>query len=191
MESSLIGLLVTILTVVVAFNLYLTLRLTAIVAASEFERLPLTLPVGQGLPDFTGRVFRDGRRLSRDDLLGQAVVLVFLSPGCSDCQARLPELIEILPATEHHGVPMWIIVTGSRRRLEAYLGDTPLKDRLLLLGATARRRLNPRNAAPFYIFADHDGVVLASNFIGDDDWLSFLDQMREDALNQEHHRDVP
>lgn len=179
MDSSLIGFLVTVLVFAVVFNLFLTLRLAAIVGASEYARLPETLPVGEDLPDFAGRTLAEGRRVSRDDMLGQPVVLVFLSPACKDCRARLPELIEIQPAMRNAGVPMWIIGAGARRRLRAYLRDTPLSGRLLLLRRAARRRLNPKNAAPFYIFADHQGVVRATNFIGDDNWRSFLDQMRE------------
>jgi hypothetical protein len=42
-----------------------------------------------------------------------------------------------------------------------------------------RRRLNARNAAPFYLFVDDAGTVVASGFVGDDDWRSFDAQMRE------------
>lgn len=50
---------------------------------------------------------------------------------------------------------------------------------VLELDGQARRRLNPRRQAPFYLFLDEHLIVQASNLIGDEDWQSFLAQMDE------------
>ena len=137
-----------------------------------------TVPIGQAIPDFEGRGGPDGRRVSASvDLAGQAAVLVFLSSACPKCGEKLPELRRILPAAREAGVALWIVPMEAAR--SPLPEGSPLAEHLLVLETPARRRLNPRNAAPFYIFLDHQRIARASNFIGDPDWLSFLDQMDE------------
>ncbi len=148
--------------------------------AAGSGRSGFTVPIGQAIPDFEGRGGPGGHRISASvDLAGQASVLVFLSSACPKCGEKLPELRRILPATREAGVALWIVPMEAAR---SPLPDgSPLADHLLVLEPPARRRLNPRNAAPFYIFLDHQRIARASNFIGDPDWLSFLDQMDEIA----------
>ncbi len=63
--------------------------------------------------------------------------------------------------------------------MREFLKDSPLLDHLLMVSSSAQRMLNPRSSAPFYIFIDHERTVLASNFIRNEDWLIFCEQMRE------------
>ena len=79
------------------------------------------------------------------------------------------------------GVTLWVVGTGSPRQVDAFLRDTPLLAHAMRLDRKTRHALNPRQAAPFYLFVDDAGIVLASHFIGDADWLSFCEQMREYA----------
>lgn len=185
MDTSLIGLVVAVLTLVVAFNLFLTLRMAAIVGTREYMRSPSAVPIGTILPRFTGRKLVDGRRLSADDMAGQAAVFVFLSPECSECRVRVQEIAEMYTSIRCAGIALWVVGSHSKKRLAKFLKETPLLEHVLLVSTATRRRLNPRNAAPFYLFVDHQRTVLASNFIGDDNWLSFVEQMREAELEAE------
>lgn len=178
MDNTLLSLLLIALTVIVAFTLFLTLRLTMIVVANEQQRAPLALPADSPLPAFTGRTL-SGERLSALALTGQPAVLVFLAPQCKDCQARVGEIVSMYPAMQRAGVALWLIGTTPRQRLIAFLADTPLLERVLWVSRAAARRLNPKTAAPFYIFIDHQRMVQASHLIGDENWLSFCQQMRE------------
>lgn len=176
------ALLVVVLAVLVAlvlFNLLLTLRLAAIVQQREYDRLPLAFSVGAPLPAFTARRQLDGAAMSSAALSGSAAVLVFLSPACGDCRRRRVELIELHPAIVASGVGLWVFGAGARRRVRAFFEGTPLAAHVMSIRAGVRRRLNARNAAPFYLFVDHAGTVLASGFVGNEDWNSFAGQMRE------------
>ncbi len=170
-----------LLTVSVALNFLLTLRLAAIVGAREYERLPLAIPAGTPLPAFSARRAGDGRRVASSALRGSSAVLVFLSPGCGDCRARVTELTAMHASIARAGVTLWVFGAGSRRQVAELLRDSPLLDHAMRIDATTRRKLNPRQAAPFYLFVDDAGIVLASHFIGDADWSSFCEQMREYA----------
>lgn len=179
MDDTLLGLAVAVLTLVVAAMLFLLLRLAAVVNAQDYLRSPAALPAGSRLPEVSGRRLRDGALLSGNFLAGQAAVLLFLSPDCADCRRRVDELAGIYEDIHHSGVQLWVVSARSRQRMRAFLGDSPLLDHVLLVSAAVRRALNPRNASPYYLFVDSGGRVIASNFIGDDDWLSFVAQVRE------------
>lgn len=168
-----------VLVALVALNLLLTLRLATIIQARENERLPMGLPTGGPLPEFTARRFSDGARVTSHSLRGQAAVLVFLSPGCGDCQTRRGELSEMRASIAAAGVALWVFCTNKDRDAREYLAGTPLIHDAMALDRGGYRKLNPRNAAPFYLFVDDAGTVIATNFIGDADWLSFCEQMRE------------
>jgi peroxiredoxin len=179
MSSDAQSVVLALLALSVAFNLFLTLRLTRIVGNNEYLKLPMTLPIGQPLPMFDGRAFSDGRRVRSAEFEGHASVLLFFSPECHDCQARVVEISAMYASMRQAGVGVWVLSTISKRRMREFLDDSPLLDHVLMVSSSAQRTLNPRSSAPFYIFIDHQRTVLASNFIGDADWLSFCEQMRE------------
>lgn len=178
MDNAVLSMMVAALTVVVAFTLLLTLRLTAIVAINAHSRAPLALPAGTMLPAFTGRT-QSGARLSAQALTGQPAVLVFLAPQCKDCQARVGEIAAMYSAMQEAGVALWVIGTAPKPRLRALLAGTPLYDRVLWVRRATVRKLNPKAASPFYLFIDHERTIQASHLIGDENWLSFCRQMRE------------
>lgn len=161
-------------------NLHRIAPLLRLARRSGPAELPLTLPLGQIVPAFEGRARADGRHFTSAELEGQAAVLLFLSSGCSKCRGTVPELLRILPAIRSAGVGLWIIPADSRHDLAPLLEGSALLDHVLSVEPAMRERLNPRQAAPFYIFIDHRMVALASGLIGDDDWQSFADQMEED-----------
>ena len=82
-------------------------------------------------------------------------------------------------AMRRAGVGVWVLSTISKRRMREFLKDSPLLDHVLMMSLSVQRTLNPRSSAPFYIFIDPERTLLASNFIRNEDWLIFCEQMRE------------
>lgn len=181
MTPSFLVVVLSALTLSVVVNLLLTLRLAAIVAAREYERLPMALPAGTPLPAFHAWRLGDGRRVASDALRGAPAVLVFLTPGCGDCRAKVVELAALRPAIARAGLTLWVFGAGRPRQVAELLRGTPLLADAMRIDEATRRRLNPRQAAPFYLFVDPEGIVLASHFIGDADWQAFAGQMHEYA----------
>ena len=178
LDSTLLLSLVATLAVLLAFNLFLSLRLARMVNALARARLPDTVPIGEPLPGFHARRLVDGRRVRSDALLGdEAAVLVFVSPGCKACLSRQPELDRMRPLMEAAGVALWVVAQGRPQRLRDYFASTGLLPRVLRVGDRDMRRLNPKYSAPFYIFVGADGVVQASDLIGDANWLGFREQI--------------
>jgi hypothetical protein len=140
---------------------------------------PPTLPLGQAVPAFEGQVRASGRRMNSAELAGQAAVLLFLSNGCPKCRGTVPELLHILPSIRGAGIGLWLVPADSRHDVSTMLEGSALLEHVLDLEPSVRDRLNPWRAAPFYIFIDHQMVVVASGQIGDDDWKSFVAQMKE------------
>lgn len=173
-----------VLTAATALNLFLMLRLAAHIRAAAEAAIPTTLPIGEAVPPFEGQRRADGRRVASGDWLGQPAVLAFLSPGCSACQEKVAELLSILPAIRRAGVALWIIPNDDRHDIAGLVGGTELLDHVLVLDAATRLRLNPRKGAPFYVFIDDRMIAQASNYVGDEDWQSFLEQMREIAAGE-------
>jgi hypothetical protein len=183
LDAGLLGLLVIGLSVLVALNLFLSLRLTKLVGALAHARLPDTVPIGMALPDFRAQALEGGRRIDANTLLGdQATVLIFLSPGCKSCLQRLPELRRMRPLMDEAGVALWVIANGRERRLRAYFEPIGLLSRVMRVNDTDMRKLNPKYSAPFYIFVDPRRVVQASDLIGDTNWLSFREQIGDAEL---------
>lgn len=181
MDPTFVLVVLIALTASVALNFLLTLRLAAIVGAREYERLPATLPSGTPLPTFRARPLSGGTPVSSGSLRGTSTVLAFLSPGCGECHARREELIRMYPAMREAGVGLWIFVNARPPQARDYLRDTPLLAHAMRIDNASARRLNPRTSAPFYLFVDAEGMVIASGFIGDADWASFRGQMDEVA----------
>lgn len=178
LDAAWVGPLLLALSVLVAFNLFLSLRMARLINTLAFARLPDTVPIGAPLPAFHARPLAGGRKRDADALLGdQAAVLVFLSPGCKSCLQRHAELRRMLPLMEEAGVALWVIAHGPPRRLRDYFDAAGLLPRALRVSERDLRRLNPKYSAPFYIFVGADRVVQASSLIGDDDWLSFRAQI--------------
>lgn len=182
MDPAFVLVVLIALTASVALNFLLTLRLAAIVGAREYERLPASLPPGTPLPTFRVRPLSGGAPLSSGSLRGTSTVLAFLSPGCGECHARREELTRLHPAMRRAGVGLWVFVNARPAQARDYLRDTPLLAHAMRIDKASALRLNPRTSAPFYLFVDAGGTVIASDFIGDADWASFREQMdAEDA----------
>ncbi|MEA3011148.1 MAG: hypothetical protein QOJ91_2840 [Sphingomonadales bacterium] len=164
-----------------AFNLWLTFRLAA--RLRESMAPPFTVPLGESVPPFEGIARAQSQATGSADLAGRSTVLVFLTPGCKTCAGHVPELVEALNGAERLGVNLWIVPNDDRHDVDILVAGTPLAERVLILGSADRRRLNPRMAAPFYLFIDEASTALASSMLGDEDWRTFVEQMREAVVS--------
>lgn len=180
MDTSLIFIVLSVLTFSAALNLFLTMRLAARVRSGLAPATTaLSLPVGKEMPPFEGRLLADGAQLKSIDFAGKALVLVFMSSACSKCKTTIPELCGILPAMRRAGVTLWISSQDSINEIAELLEDSPLLAHLMVLDTAAHKRLNPLGAVPQYIFVDDEMIVQASSYVGDEDWQSFVQQMRD------------
>lgn len=177
MESGLLVLVLLAVTFAAALNLWLTFRLSA--RMREMNAPAFTVPLGEPVPWFEGTAPVHSRVIRSSDLAGQPIVLVFLSPGCQVCAGHVSELIEILPGAERLGVNLWIVAADDVHDIGRLVANTPLADRVLILNAANRLRLNPRGAVPFFLFIDETLIARASNNVGDEDWRTFVQQMLE------------
>lgn len=178
--QSLLELMVFVLLVAVCINFWMTLRIARIVReAPEPQDLPFTTDIGRPAPAWQGTRLATGDGFSSGATIGRPTVLVFLSSGCVDCRKRLPELVAMQPAVRQAGIELLVVGMESERRLRAFVGGTPLLEHVVVIDRKARSLLNPRNSSPFYLFIDDEGIVQASNFIGDRNWEVFVDQMHE------------
>jgi len=164
---------------VLSTNLHRIARVLRLTPRSRSSEPPFTVALGRPIPAFEGQVRADGRRIASAELAGQAAVLLFLSGGCSKCRRTIPELLQMFPGIQRADVALWIVPADSRHDISPLLDGSALLDHVLILAPAERERLNPRRAAPFYLFIDHRMVALASGQVGDDDWLSFVDQIMD------------
>ncbi|MBA3486223.1 MAG: redoxin domain-containing protein [Lysobacter sp.] len=186
MDDALIQMLLFFLLAAVTVNLVLTLRLAAIVREAPEPASPTsTLELDVVIPDFRGTMLADRRTLSAEALAGRATVLVFVSSRCGDCRRKVPEIERLLPAMGKAGIVLLVVAMDSEARMRKFLGDTPLLEHVLVLGKEQRRRLNPLSATPFYVFVDDQRIARASDYIGDENWESFVGQMQELAIEEE------
>lgn len=191
MDMTLLALLLLLLLAVVILNLLLTVRLARQLQQLQQQRndgeaLPFTTKLEDAVPAFSGRRLLDGAEISSEAMRGTASVLVFLSASCGDCRKLLPQLATLLPAMQDAGVALVVIGLESENKVRRFLSETPLFPYVLLLDADARRLLNPRNSAPFYLFVDDQLIVKASHFVGDENWRAFVDQVSDAAAPSAH-----
>ena len=180
MSLEFIQFLVIALLICTIINLWISLHtLRKLQSNNSISEKELHLPIGSSMPYINGHFLESGASYTSNQREPSATVIVFLSTHCSDCRKKIPELIHILPAIESLGIDLIIIGMEKEDKVRQFLQGTPLLSKALSVDKVARQSLNPQNATPFYLFVDADGLVQASYFIGDDNWLAFLEQMEE------------
>lgn len=186
MDNTLNGMLLLFLLALVSLNFVLTIRLVRRTQKNtEQDALPFTATLDAPMPTFSGKRLADNSPVSSEDMRGTASVLVFLSSVCGDCRKLAPELVTLLPEMQAAGVALVVVGLESEAKVRRFLAGSPLFERALLLNKTERLQLNPRNSAPFYLFVDDQLSVKASNFIGDENWQLFVEQLRSGSAAPE------
>jgi hypothetical protein len=152
-------------------------RLSARVAALEAKASPDASLIGSPLLSFTGHCAIDDAPVHSRDLLGRNTVLVFLSSGCPDCTKKRDVLIDLLPGLSASDVAFWIIPADNVHGVTNIVAGSALESHVLHLPSGVRRKLNPRNMIPSYIFIDEKGLIVDQSHMEDDNWLAFVRDM--------------
>ena len=67
------------------------------------------------------------------------------------------------------------------RSLERGLKEQGLGRNIVDVSPESLKRLNPKSASPFYIFVNAENVIEAGDFVGDENWNSFVAQIKDEA----------
>jgi len=174
--------IVGVLTFSVALNLWLTFRLFRLVRLSASTgELPKPLPVGSHIEPIQGQDFIEGAAIDLNEPVNLAKVYLFLSSECDKCKSKLSEILNVLDATEGQGVNLWLISMESKRRVSNFLSSPTLMGSTIKVTEDEYDRVNPTGASPYYMFVDHNNLLQAEGFIGDENWISFTQQLDEAA----------
>lgn len=168
---------VTVLLFGFSAMVFLAARLSARVAALEAKQSPDASLIGLPLPSFTGHCAIDDAAVHSRDLLGRNTVRVFLSSGCPDCTKKREILIDLLPGLSASDVAFWIIPADDVHGVTNIVAGSTLESHVLRLPLDIRRKLNPRNMIPSYLFVDEKGLIVDQSHMDDDNWLAFVQDM--------------
>ncbi|MEW6731010.1 MAG: hypothetical protein AB1489_06715 [Acidobacteriota bacterium] len=179
MDTSVLYLILTILTLSVALNLKLTFSLLNTMRNLVADR-PFTPPIGEIVPEVKAKRLDTGEIITIPGS-GQATVCLFLSSTCPKCREKLPELEKLLPLLPVAGLSMWLVSQEPKWRIKRFLKSNGLASVAVFVKNHAYKTLNPTQTSPFYLFTDHKSMLEAGGLIGDENWQSFLEQMDEVA----------
>jgi hypothetical protein len=179
MEPTLIFIVLIILSLSVALNLKLTFSLYKKINHLDLIDTPMfTAKIGDKLPDFKGQTLLEKKWFHLNEV-HQPTVLIFLSSRCPICKEKIPQIEAILPLLPEAGLLMKLISYEPKNSMIKFLNDSLLLNIILFADKKNYKKLNPSISTPFYIFVDHLGQLTTGGTIGDQDWMSFLEQMEE------------
>lgn len=186
MNEQIIFLILAILVFSVALNLKLTFSvlnsLRNLAAAGE---IPFTLPIGEAIPVIRAKRLLDGTKVEINKK-PNAQVLVFLSSTCPKCREKLLEIERFLPLTAGAGLSISLVSQESKWRLKRFLRSDAMLSIAVRTNKFDYRSLNPTQTSPYYLFLDHETRLEAGGIIGDENWLSFCEQLNDlDSENAE------
>jgi len=178
MQSELIYIILIILSCSLALNLKLTFKILSVINSPESSESPLPFEIGETLPEITMNSLIDNKE-THINASNQAKVILFLSSGCPKCKEKLPEIEPILEVLPSAGLDMYFIGYESVRKLNKFLALSTLSKITFIANRKNYKKLNPNFNSPSYIFTNHLAKIEASGTIGDDNWLSFIQQMND------------
>lgn len=178
MENQILYLALAVLAFAVALNLKISM---AVLRASRRERdAPELLPTGQPVPIVSARKLHDGKTVQLVGN-GQATVLLFLSSKCPKCRTKLAELEEMIPLADQAGLAIWLVSEESAWRLRRFVSSKTLLARVARVSLQHYKALNVSLMSPGYLFINHEDVLEAIGFIGDENWLGLRAQLNQEA----------
>jgi peroxiredoxin len=177
METALVVSSVLLWLIVLA-NVFLTLALIRRLNRMGQSGLEIGLKVGTTAPDFTAQTVQ-GVTKTLADYLGQAVVLIFVSPSCQPCRESLPMLQKTAVEAGASGVEFVLVSGGTLEDTQAWNQEATIQ--LPLLVATQAQ--NPFfqdyhiTSTPTFCLLGADGKVHGSNIVGQnlEDWKLLAD----------------
>ena len=153
---------------IVLANVFLTLALIRRFNRTGQSRIEVGLKAGTTAPDFSAQTLQ-GVTKTLADYLGQAVVLIFVSPTCQPCRESLPMLQKTAAEAKTNGVE-FVLVSGGTLE-ETRVWDQEVDVQLPLLIATQAR--NPFfqdyqiTSTPTFCLLGPDRKVLGSHIVGE------------------------
>ena len=181
LNDSILILILGFLILSVALNFFLPFRIIHTIRLLPGPTGKQPLPVGTVLPAVTFTHFTRKQPVSLHHHPEYAKVLVFLSSKCDKCKSKLPQLQEAIGKTHNLGVMIRIVSMEKRWRIKKFLRHQTLLEATLHLDKEGYASLNPLNASPAYLFVDPENRVQAEGTIGDENWLTFLEQLDEEG----------
>lgn len=183
LNDSILIFILGFLTVGLALSLWLNFRLIY-----AFRRLPMPASVtpqkledGTVISDVPFDRIIDKKKVTLYEYDKYAKVMVFLTSKCNKCKSKLPELRASLDSANNLGVLIWIVTLESKSRMKSFLEDEALLDTAMSTNQGAYDYLNPEAASPYYLFVDAENVLQAQGFIGDENWINFMEQLKQEA----------
>lgn len=178
MEVSLIYICLFTLALLVALNFKLTLHLFEMIKDPSLLNPPfLAREIGDEMPEIKGKT------LSKESLtltqVEQPSVLLFLSSRCPKCKDKVTEIEALLPLLDDAGLSMFLVTNEPSRHITKFLSNDALSEKVLQISSKQYKQINPTLSTPYYLFINHLTQLEAGGVIGDEDWLSFLQQMDE------------
>ncbi|MDB2439251.1 redoxin domain-containing protein [Hellea sp.] len=185
MSSGLIYLTLCALVVTTALNLWLVVRLAQKVELIDQSDTPeLTLPAGSRLPTIAAHLANDPQvDISLNDIQN-AFVILFLSDGCPSCKEVAEEVSEHHSFFQSSNVGLWIMTLRAAPVIRKRLEERGLGRNIIDVSPESLKLLNPKSASPFYIFVNAENVIEAGDFVGDENWNSFVAQIKDEAESQ-------
>ena len=159
-------------------NLIITFRLVATVKYLRIEsNNPEPLLPGTLIGEFEGQGLEDHSKIS-STVIDSALVLLFLSAKCDKCKSKLPQIEGLIRSANGSGVLLRLLTNEPTRRFKKFLSSSELIKSSLSVDDATYDALNPQGASPYYLFVDDERVIQAAGFIGDENWLSFCEQIQ-------------
>ena len=184
MDAQLLYFSLCFIALVLAFNLFLTFALAKRLDAAGLlvPQVKKTSLVDTKIAAFSASKFSDGATLTLP-AANIPTVWLFLSSQCPKCRQTLPDLDAILLPCQRAGVHLQLLSLEPRKQIASFLGNSTLTEHCFMLKRKPYLALNPTRLSPAYLFINHLGFVEAEGMIGDENWLSFCQQLSEDSAD--------
>lgn len=169
MPQALIEIAVLVLLASNALTLVLVAKLIRIVQPAQSD---LLLRTGKHLPKVSGTINRQ-EVLAADQADWASLVLVFVSQECPACLAAIERIVVLKDEGLPEDLRLYFVQIGS----DDALGESLPPDSTISMLQSDILKLNPARAVPAYLFVDATRRVVASGYVGDEDWSSFERQL--------------
>lgn len=190
MDANVLYAVLILLALSVALNLKLTFCLLSSVRnMMAAQGQDFTLPVGEPVPAVRGKPMLGGKK-TVFTAGPRPAALLFLSSGCPKCKSKLPEIGRMLARADEAGLDIWLVSREAKWRLRRFLLGTALPGVTMRVSTDEFKLLNPTMTSPYYMFLNESGRLEAGGMIGDENWLSFREQMEDAEVATEADAEV-
>lgn len=162
-----------LLWLIVLANVFLTLALIRRLNRTGQAVVETGLKAGTAAPDFTAQTLQ-GATKTLADYLGQAVVLIFVSPICQPCRERLPMLQKTAAEARVSGVEFVLVSGGTLQETQAWHQEADIQLPLLVAPQDQNHFFQDYQitSTPTFCLLGAEGKTQGSNIVGEslEDW---------------------